>query len=126
MAKKYWNKYTDTCQAHPLIPRKNVVQHCRRGWGRDLSFIHCFELCYKTYSKYFDQNFRWLWNNFNSRSYKTGWPLNIINRGIQFSTELSDNKLPFLDVLLTKNEIKKLDEHVFKTRWSKTLYFLPF
>lgn len=133
MAKIYWIKYTDTCQAHPLIPRKNVVsvflerlQHCRRGWGRDISFIHCFELCYKSYSKYFDQNCRWLWNNFNSRSYKTAWPLNIINRDIQFSTELSDNELPSLDMFLTKNQIKKIGWTCIQNQAIQNAIFLTF
>ena len=29
--------------------------------------------------------------------------LNLVNSDIQFSTELNDNKLPFLDILITKS-----------------------
>ena len=37
--------------------------------------------------------------------------LNSVNNDIQFSMELNDNKLPFLDILITKSGKKNLGEH---------------
>ena len=48
------------------------------------------------------KTFRWLWNTFKNRSYKTGI-LNSVNNDIQFSRVLSDNKLPFLDIIITNH-----------------------
>ena len=51
--------------------------------------------------------------------------INSVNNGIQFSMELSDNKLPFLDILITKSGKKNWMNFYSKPNESKHC-FLPF
>ena len=52
--------------------------------------------------------------------------LNFINNDIQFSMKLSDNKLPFLDILIAKSD-KQIWMNIYsKLTDFKMLYFLPF
>ena len=51
--------------------------------------------------------------------------INSVNNGIQFSMELSDNKLPFLDILITKSGKKIWTNFYSKPNESKHC-FLPF
>ena len=48
--------------------------------------------------------------------------LNSANNDIQISVELSDSKLPFHDIIITKSNKK----YLLKTNQFKTLCFLPF
>ena len=52
--------------------------------------------------------------------------LNFINNDIQFSMKLSDNKLPFLGILIAKSD-KQIWMNIYsKPANFKMLYFLPF
>ena len=75
--------------------------------------------------QYFVENWKrwWLWNTYQDITPDDLLAiLNSINNAIQFSMELNDDKLPFLDILITKPGKKNLDEHLFKTNRFKTLF----
>ena len=49
--------------------------------------------------------------------------LNSVNNDTQYSMELNGNRLPFLDILITKSCKKQLEEHLFKPTDSKSYVF---
>ena len=52
--------------------------------------------------------------------------LNSVENDTQSTMELNENKLPFLDILITKSGKKNSDEYLFKTNRFKTLCLLSF